>query len=200
MKRITQLLWIAPVVVTVAGCASAPSRFYTLNSTAASGGSPAVNDAVLVGPVTIPSSVDHPQFTIQVAPNRVAIDEFNRWAAPLNESIARVVTGDLVVLLGTPRVATAPLANFDATFRVTIDLQRFETVRSVAGTNGAVVVEAVWVVRRVTGGPVHSGRTVAREAAQGDSFDALAAAHSRALAKLSGDIAAAIRAAADEKP
>ena len=31
-------------------------------------------------------------------------------------------------------------------------------------------------------------------------FDALAAGHSRALAKLSGDIAAAIRAEADKKP
>jgi hypothetical protein len=34
----------------------------------------------------------------------------------------------------------------------------------------------------------------------GDSFDALAAAHSRALAKVSGDIAAVIRSEAAEKP
>ena len=38
--------------------------------------------------------------------------------------------------------------------------------------------------------------TVAQEAAQEDSYDALAAAHSRALARMSGDIAAAIRAKA----
>jgi hypothetical protein len=47
---------------------------------------------------------------------------------------------------------------------------------------------------------VRSGRTVAREPAQGDGFDALAAAHSRALAKVSSDIATAIRAEVDEKP
>ena len=41
-----------------------------------------------------------------------------------------------------------------------------------------------------------SGQTVAREAAQGAGFDALAAAHSRALAQVSGEIAPAIRAAA----
>jgi hypothetical protein len=34
---------------------------------------------------------------------------------------------------------------------------------------------------------------VAREPVQGEGFDALAAAHSRAIATLSGDIAAAIR-------
>ena len=39
-----------------------------------------------------------------------------------------------------------------------------------------------------------------REAVQGEGFDALAAAHSRAIAKLSADIAAAIRTEAQEKP
>jgi uncharacterized lipoprotein YmbA len=155
---------------------------------------------VIVGPVTVPASVDRPQFTVQVAPNRVAIDEFNRWAAPLNENIARVVTGDLVVLLGTPQVAMAPLANFNPAYRVTIAIQRFETVAIVATTNGAVMVEAVWVIHRTADGAVRSGRTVAREPAQGDGFDALAAAHSRALAKVSSDIATAIRAEVDEKP
>jgi hypothetical protein len=41
-----------------------------------------------------------------------------------------------------------------------------------------------------------SGRTVAREVPEGQGFDARAAAHSRALVKLSSDIAAAIRAEA----
>jgi hypothetical protein len=55
-------------------------------------------------------------------------------------------------------------------------------------------------VRKTAGGNTHSGRTVAHEAVQGDDFDALAAAHSRALAKLSGDIAAAIRTEANRNP
>ena len=69
-----------------------------------------------------------PQFVVQVAPNRVEVDEFNRWAAPLNDSIARAVAGDLAALLGTPDVATAPLANFNPAYRVTINVQRFESV------------------------------------------------------------------------
>ena len=56
----------------------------------------------------------------------------------------------------------------------------------------------VWVVRRTAGKETRSGRTVAREAVQGDSFDALAAADSRALATVSGDIAAVIRTQAGE--
>jgi hypothetical protein len=58
------------------------------------------------------------------------------------------------------------------------------------------MVDAVWTVRKAKGGATHSGRTVAREAVADASFDALAAAHSRALATVSGDIAGAIRAEA----
>lgn len=194
-NRITQLFLFTLVAASMAGCASAPSRFYTLNSTATRNGAPAASYAVLVGPVTIPTSVNRPQFTVQIAPNRVEIEEFNRWAAPLNENITRVIAGNLIVLLGTPRVAAAPLANFEPAYRVTIDIQRFESE-----LNGSALVEAVWVVRRVTGGVARSGRTVASESAKGDGFDALVAAHSRALAKVSGDIAAAIRAEAGEQP
>ena len=100
------------VAMVVAGCASAPSRFYTLNSTATAEGGAESSYSVIVGPVSIPAEVDRPQFTVQVAPNRVAVDEFNRWAAPLNENIARAVAGDLSALLGTPRVTAMPMANF----------------------------------------------------------------------------------------
>jgi uncharacterized protein len=183
------------IAVIVAGCASAPSRFYTLNSTATADGSPAATYAVIVERVAIPAEVDRPQFTVQVAPNRVAIDEFNRWAAPLGDNIARVVATDLVTLLGTPRVAAMPLANFNGDYQVTIDIQKFESV-----PGKSVTIEAVWVVRKPASTAARSGRTVASETVTGDDFDALAAAHSRALAKVSGDIAAAIRSAANEKP
>jgi uncharacterized protein len=179
------------------GCgASAPAHFYTLSSTAtAVGGAPAAHTAVLVGPVSVPASVDQPQFTVQVAPNRVEMDEFNRWAAPLSDSIARAVAGDLAALLGTPDVATAPLANFKPAYRVTIDVQRFDSLKG-----EAALVEAVWAVRKTADGETRSGRTVAREAVQGEGFDALAAAHSRALATMSADIAAAIRTEAAAQP
>ena len=188
--RIVVLLSIACITASSVGCGTTPpSRFYALGSTATADGAPSVRDAVIVGPVSIPASVDRPQFVLQVAPNRMQVDEFNRWIAPLNDSIARAVAGDLSVLLGTPDVATAPFANFEPVYRVTIDIQRFESIQG-----EAAVVDAVWAVRKTAGGETRSGRTVAREALQGEGFEALAAAHSRALAQLSGDIAAAIRA------
>jgi len=192
-QRSVHLISIA-FIATIAGCSTAPSRFYSLDSTATADSSPAAHASVMVGPVTIPASVDQPEFVVRVAANRVEVDEFNRWVSPLGDGIARAVAGDLVVLLGSPDVAAAQLANFNPDYRVTIDVQRFESIRG-----DAAVVEAVWTVRKTAGGETRSGRTVAREPVQGQGFDALAAAHSRALAKMSADIAAAIRSEAEQK-
>ena len=194
-RRIAQLISIALAAVVAVGCSTAPSKFYSLSSTSAADGTPPTAVAVMVGPVTIPASVNQPEFVVQVAANRVQVDEFNRWVAPLGDAIARAVAGDLVVLLGSPEVASNQLANFVPDYRVTIDVQKFESVPGSAAT-----LEAVWTVRKSVGGEIRSGRTVAREPVQGQSYDALAAAHSQALAQMSTDIAVAIRAEAEQKP
>jgi uncharacterized lipoprotein YmbA len=185
---IPQLLVLSFLALVAGGCASSASRFYTLNSTAKGDGDSTAPYAVLVGPVTVPMEVDRPQFTVQVSPNSVAIDEFNRWAEPLNDNIARVVAGDLAALLGTPRVAAGALANFNPAYQVSLNIQKFVSV-----PGKSVEVDALWVVRQQKGDAL-TGRTVAVEPAADKSFDALAAAHSRALAKVSVGIAAAIRA------
>jgi hypothetical protein len=191
MTAAWQLVAMAGAALVAAACGTTkPARFYTLDATAtAAAGAPVAMVAVIVGPVAVPAAVDRPQVVVQVAPNRVELDEFNRWAAPLPDAIARVVAGDLAVLLGTPRVATAPLANFDPTHRVTVDVQRFDSV-----PGQAAVLEAVWAVRRTAATASRSGRTTARETVATADVDALVAAHSRALAAMSRDIAAAIRA------
>jgi uncharacterized protein len=196
-RRIARIPSIALAAMLAAACGpSANARFYTLTSTAMADGAPAAGYAVAVGPVTVPGSVDQPQFVVQVAENRVAIQEFERWASPLDEGIARAVAGDLAVLLGTTQVATVPLPpGFAPAYQAAIDVQRFESK-----PGSGVLVDAVWVVRKSAGGDPRMGRTVASETAGGEDFDALAAAHSRALAQVSGDIAMAIRAAAATKP
>jgi uncharacterized protein len=191
MRMRRMVLLAAVVVAALAGCASAPARFYTLTSTATATGTAKADTSVLVGPVTVPASVDRPEFVVQVAPNRVALEEFNRWAGPLNESIARTIAGDLAVLLGTRRVASGAIGNFDPAYRVTLDVQQFDSI-----PGESVVIEAVWAVEKTAGGATRSGQATAREQVQGADFDALAAAHSRALAQVSAEIATAIRALA----
>jgi uncharacterized lipoprotein YmbA len=190
------LLLSLAVLVTAAGCGRSPmSRFYVLSSIATADGSPVARYAVAVGPVSVPGAVDRPQLVVQTSPNNVALDEFNRWASPLADEIARTVAGNLTTLLGTPRVASGALPNLDASYRVAIDVQRFESAPGTAAT-----LDAVWTVRPALGSPSRSGRTVAVEPVDDPGMDALVAAHDRALARLSGDIASAIRAAALEAP
>jgi len=178
----------------LSGCASPPSQFYILAATARpeAGASPAAY-VVAVDGVALPATVDRPQFVVQKGPNRVAVDEFNRWAAPLASSVAGTLAENLVVLLGTSRVVSGPLApSFDPAYRVTVDILRFESVPGEAAT-----LDALWLVRRPgAGAATTSGRTTLREPVQGQGYDALAAAHSRAIAGMSRDIAAAIRAEA----
>jgi uncharacterized lipoprotein YmbA len=195
-RRVAHLASITLMTIALGGCgSSAQSRYYSLDSTAVSDGRPPSRTAVMVGPVSVPASVDQPQFVVQVAPNRVEVEEFNRWVSPLNDGIARTVAGDLATLLGTPDVATAQLANFIPDYRVTIEVQRFDSIRG-----KETLLEAVWSVRKTVDGDSRSGRTIAHESVQGDGFEVLAAAHSRALATMSSDIAATIRAEAETKP
>jgi uncharacterized lipoprotein YmbA len=196
-NRLVAYFSIALVATLAAACGvSATAHFYTLSSTAASDGAPAASYAIAVGPVTIPGYADRPQFVLQAGPNRVELKEFERWATPLDEAIARVVAGDLATLLGTTDVATVPLpAGFVPAYQAAIDVQRFEST-----PGQGVLLEAVWVARRAVGGEPRMGHTVASESAAGEGFETLAAAHSRALAKVSSDIAAAIRALAATKP
>jgi uncharacterized protein len=200
MKQLTSWLligFLVAITAIVAGCASPPSHFYALNSTAQSNGAPAEKCSVIVGPVFIPASVDRPQFVITTAPNSVQFEEFNRWAAPLDDSIARVVSADLVALLGTPHVASASMPGFGPSYHVTIRVERFESER---GSKAEAHLDALWVIVNPAGQSAGSGRTTIDEPANANDFDALAAAHSRALAKLSNDIATAIRTDTDKKP
>jgi len=186
---------ISIVLLAAIGCGASPSaRFYTLSPTAKADEGSTASYTVGVGPVSIPSAVDRPQFVVQVAANRVEIDEFSQWVGPLDEIIAHAVAANLAVLLGTSDIAVTPLASLTPDYRVTIDVQRFESVRG-----EAVTIDAVWAVRGSTAKQVRSGHTLARESVSDGSVDALAAAHSSALAVVSADIAAALREIAAHK-
>ena len=188
----TTALALAVTAAMAAGCGVSPkARFYTLDATAVADGAPKADWAIVVGPVSVPATVDRPQLVVQDGPNRVTLDEYHRWAEPLDGAIATAVARNLTTLLGTPRVVTGPVAGFPGAYRVTIDVQRFE---STPGKD--VLLDAVWTLHPPSGVEPQLGRTVAREAVAGPDVDTVAAAHSRAVATMSADIASAIRARA----
>ena len=132
MKHLNQLLLAGCAALVFAGCASAPSKFYTLNATAARTEQPAASFGVLVGPVTVPTAVDRPQMVWTTGPNKVEIAEFNRWASPLADNIARAVAGDLGNQLGSLRVAVAPMPNFGPAYQVAIQVEQLSPIPAMA--------------------------------------------------------------------
>ena len=187
--RVT-LVTVLTLTAFVAGCASSPpARFYTLNAAPAPAAA-TTNLSVSVGPVSVPAIVDRPQIVVSTGANQVSLDDFNQWASPLQNNIARVVAENLAALLGTPRVTLSSQAlGADAAYRAAIDVQRFESM-----PGEAAIFDAVWTVRRSQDGLSQTGRTTLREASTEAGYAALAAAHSRAIARLSQDIADALRA------
>lgn len=169
------------------GCSSPASHFYTLSATAAPGSAQS-KLTVAVGPVSVPASIDRPQIVVSTGANQVSIDDFNRWASPVQDEFVRVVAENLVAILGTPRVTLYPTLAADVDFRVQIEVRNFE---SAPGKQASL--DAVWTVRRMKDGKSETGRTSVREPVQEAGYDALAAAHSRAVARMSQDIADAVR-------
>jgi uncharacterized protein len=189
MPRITFIITACAVAAFVAACASPPSHFYTLSKVAAPA-TTSSNLSVAVGPVSIPAIVDLPQFVVSTGPNQVTLNEYERWASPLQNNISRVVAENLVAMLGTPRVSLFQQSlNASADYHVAIEVQSFESAPGDAAT-----LNAVWIVRRTKDAKSETGRTTVREPTLQAGYDALAAAHSRALARMSHDIANAIQA------
>ncbi len=172
-------------------CGSSPkSSFYTLSAIEpANQGTSNGSYSIAIGSVAVPDVIDRPQFVTRTGANELTINEFARWGEPLRAEIPRVVAANLARDLDGAFVSIYPQsAGGIADFRLQLDIRRFDSLLGEAAT-----VEVVWTLRPAKGAAV-SGRSVAREATAGAGYDALVAAHSRALASVSRDIAAAVSA------
>lgn len=174
-----------------AACTTSPtSRFYTLSPVQIAEPQPGVKPiAIAIGPVTVPELVDRPQIVSTIDANRASIDEFARWADPLKSQIPRVLAADLMQLIPGSIVSVYPQRASDNGYRVSVDIQSFDSP-----TSGAVTLAVIWSVRPPKGNAVDR-HTVVREVVSGPGYDALVNAHSRALAHVANDIAAAVQSA-----
>jgi uncharacterized lipoprotein YmbA len=185
-------------VAVLAACGSSPKVSYYTLGTAGIENSPVVPGragyTVAVGPVNLPEVVDRQELVTRLGANEVALNGERRWAEPLESAIPRVIAAHLTHSLGEQQVLAYPYSAIDtADYRVIVDIQRFDSeMRSGA------MIDAIWTIRRMSqkDGEAKASRSHIREAPVGDGYEALVAAHSRALATLSGEIAEAIRATA----
>jgi uncharacterized protein len=184
-------------IAVLAGCAASPAttRYYTLSAEPAADAKAAPGTAtgvrtVAVWQVAIPDIVDRRALVLRTSPNQVDISDLHQWAEPLKLGIARALAADLAAQLGPGDavVAGQPLGVAPAV-RIFVDVQRFE-----AGRRG-VTVEMLWSVRPAQGDR-RDGRSVADEPAPADPAG-IAAAYSRALARIARDLAPVVAASRD---
>lgn len=187
---------------TLAGCgvSSEQSRFYLLSPMSAA--SAPVDAGAKTADLTVHVVVelaeyaDREEIVTRIGPNRCELADYDRWAESPRQSLTRVLAQNLSRLLGTERVIAGewPGPSGDD-YRIEVRVTRLD------GILGAeAVLAARW--RILDGGEknvflMRTSRFV--EPADGDNYDALVAAESRALAAFSRELAAAIRALAADK-
>ena len=186
------IVGLAGLVLTV-GCAPPVTlNHYILNShTVRDRGGPQPEAfALSIGlrPITLPDMVDRPQLVLRTSEHRVVLAETHRWAGSLKAEIARVLADNLAYLLGTRSISSYPQRGVErAEVRVSVDVQRFESILGKTAT-----IDAIWTVQW-TDGTQRTDSAHVQETVSDESYDALVAAHSRALMTVSQDIASTIR-------
>ena len=180
-------------VLLLAGCTgkSPKSDFYMLGATSASGPTAALSQeiAIAVGPVTIPAELDRKQIVTRNAGNRVTVAELHRWAGPLQDNIMSVLTTNLATRLGTDRVAPFDRENlFPFTHRVVLSINRFD-----GDLAGEILLDVTWSIKKNgNSAPLLVQQSQIRQAVATPNHAGLVAAQSKALAKVSSQIADAI--------
>src|ERR1700761_6367642 len=182
------------LIAALAACSSPPSHFYPLSA-----GDPspdavrtASNPAFLieVPPVDVPPQVAKNQFVVQTGPTQVQVLEQERWASLPGDEIRRALSSSLTQQLGTIDAYGTAYPDATPVYRVSMNVQRFE---SWLGSHA--LIDAVWSVRAVRSTAVMTCRSVVSETV-GGGYDALVDGHRRALAEVSTQIAAGVRAMA----
>ena len=196
LDKMLYRLLIFLIILPFSGCTgTSPSAlYYTLspiekNSIPDQSTIVPVDFAIGIGPVTFSDQLDRPAIVTQTGKNQININEFHRWAGSLQQNFTRVMTQNLAILLKTDQVMARPWERyFKPNIRITVDIQKF------GGQLGEFAeLDTTWIIieeGKDVEAVVH--RSAIKEAVTDESYEALVAAQSRALASLCEEIAKAL--------
>ena len=190
---------IKPIALTllasvfVAACStSAKTYYYTLQTDAPVAKEVAATPSIYtiaISALSLPEIVDRPQLVLRAGETQVLISDNHLWGQALKSEITRNLAAHLARETGVALVNTPNQAGLDdADIKLTVDILRFDSV-----SGGTATIEARWNIQRKGGAKPVSGYALVQEASTAAGYDAIVAAHSRALARLSRDIAATLK-------
>jgi hypothetical protein len=199
MERVS---WLAIVLILgflailLSGCASTPpTRFFVLGSIS---GPEKIRSpegercyALAIGPVQVSEYLNQPEIVTRINQNEVRVDEFAKWAEPLENNVSRVLADNLLSLLCIRSIAVAPWRGQPLIdYRIDVNMIQMD---GQLGENASL--EVSWSIaddadRKKR--PLLTKRSTYKEPTGGADYASFAAAQSRNVASLSRDIAEAI--------
>ena len=188
--KINPLALLLLVSVFVSACStSAKTYYYTLQTVQA--GTPIAKAAttrqvIAITTFSIPEIVDRPQLVLRAGETQVLISDNHLWGQALKSEILRNLAAHLASETGAQ--VTTPGQGSEADIKLSVDILRFDSV-----PNGEATIEAQWRIQRKDQAKAINGYALVREASNAAGYDAIVAAHSRALTRLSNEIAATLK-------
>jgi uncharacterized lipoprotein YmbA len=187
----------------LSGCfgSTPPTQFYLVPSLTSGDTAPPASagqrDLTLgVGPVTVPPYLDRSQIVTRTSRAKLALADFDQWAGPLADTIARVLAENLALLIPTERVVPFPWPRtIEPDYQVTVEVLQFDR-----GPKGEVVLAARWSLLDATGKELVMRTSRVSLAAGGSDYEATVTTMGRALEALSRDMVAALLAIAQPAP
>jgi uncharacterized lipoprotein YmbA len=181
----------------VLGCASSPpTRFYTLSSLQEGGSERRESTSdqglvIRVGPIKFSEYLDRTEIVTRSSSNKITLSDFDVWAGSFAEDFSRVLAENLSVLLSTESVIVYPGPRPSTVdYQITVDVIRFD-----GPLGGDVSLTARWAILQGKDKKLVSVRkSTIIEPSGARGYEAMVAADSRALEKLSREIAEAIKA------
>jgi uncharacterized lipoprotein YmbA len=170
------------------------TKFYVLNSLYSLEKKEALvakmpNITIGVGPVELPKYINRPHIVTRAIQNEIQIEEFERWAEPIDSNFFRVLADNLSILLQTDNIVSFPAKrSTNVDYQVAVTVTRFD---GVVGENA--LLRARWSIYGENGEKkLTSKHSVYKQPVNGEELKDLVSAQSLALAHFSNDIAQAI--------
>ena len=177
----------------LAGCASSPTRFYTLQAPPPAAPPATAQNARLfieVSPIALPERLARPQLVVRSsganAGTRVDILEQERWSSPFNNELRDALASGIASRLGATDVSRSGRPTDQPVYRIAIELREFD-----AAPGDKVQATYGWTVTRSDNAKTSACQlTVAEPVAAG--IDALVLGVQRTVADAAGAIAASV--------
>ncbi len=181
--------------ILLGGCVRSPEpKFYTLipvqDQYSARRSNPAPHAVIGIGPVKLADYLDRSQIVTRTGNAQLITSEFNRWVGSFKDNFINVLADDLGFLLSDQQIYLYPWrSSVPIDYQVTLDV-----VRCDGRLGDAVWLETRWSIFKGPGRRLlKTKRSSISEPVTGADYGALVGAQSRAVAKLSQEIAAAIQ-------